>query len=73
MMHIIRTISYAVLIMAGILLGINGIFNFDLIASIFGFETVATRIMYAVVGVAGMIILATQYDEDHCVCPDCQT
>lgn len=73
MMHTMRMISYAVLIMGAILLGINGLFNFDLIASIFGAETVVTRIMYALVGVAGIVVLATQYDEEHCVCPDCNT
>lgn len=73
MMHAMRTISYAVLIMGAILLGINGLFNFDLIAYIFGSETVLTRIMYALVGVAGIVILATQYEEEPCICPDCQT
>ncbi len=35
--------------------GLIGIFNFDLVATIFGDMTMFTRIIYTLVGVAGLI------------------
>lgn len=35
--------------------GLIGIFNFDLVATIFGDMTMFTRIIYTLVGIAGLI------------------
>ena len=39
--------------------GLVGFFRFDLVAAIFGTMTVIVRIIYAVVGLAGVYIAAT--------------
>lgn len=38
--------------------GLVGLFNFDLVAMIFGHMTIATRIVYMVVGVSGIFVLS---------------
>ena len=70
MMHTMRNISYVIVIMGAVLLGINGLFNYDIISEIFGSGTVVTRIMYALVGISGVVLLATQNYEECCACPD---
>lgn len=69
-MHEMRTIMYGILIMGAILLGINGIFNYDVVAAIFGSETVITRVLYALVGISGVVLLATENYKECCSCPE---
>lgn len=70
MMHVVRTISYVIVMLAAILLGINAIFNYDVISAMFGDGTLVTRIMYALVGISGIVLLATQDYRECCACPD---
>ncbi len=37
--------------------GLVGIFNFDLVAFIFGYMTGITRLIYALVGISGLVYL----------------
>jgi uncharacterized protein len=39
--------------------GLVGLFNFDLVAALFGPSSGLTRVVYTLVGIAGVIVLAT--------------
>ena len=70
MMHMVRNVSYVIVIMAAVLLGINGLFDYNIVSAIFGEGTVITRIMYALAGLSGVVLLAAQEYQECCACPD---
>lgn len=51
-------ISLALMIVGGINWGLVGLFDFDLVARIFGDMTTASRIVYALVGLAALYGIA---------------
>ena len=59
-MNAIDWIALALMIVGGINWGLIGLFNIDLVASLFGQMTVVSRAVYALVGVAAIygIVLA---------------
>lgn len=62
-MNILRYTAYILTLIGALNWGLVGIFNFDLVAAIFGDMTVVTRILYAVVGVSAIITALTM---NHC-------
>jgi uncharacterized membrane protein YuzA (DUF378 family) len=68
-MDTIRMIAYFLVVLGAILWGVVGIFNYDLISSIFGNASIMSRIIFSLVGVAGVTLLAIPR-EDECYC-DC--
>jgi len=52
-------LALVLVIIGAINWGLVGFFRFDLVAAIFGTMTVIVRIIYAVVGLAGVYIAAT--------------
>lgn len=54
-MNIVLKSCLVFTILGAINWGLIGLFNFDLVASIFGPMTVVTRILYTVVGISGLI------------------
>ena len=48
-------IAWILLIIGGLNWGLIGFFRFDLVATIFGSMTMITRIIYALVGISGLI------------------
>ncbi len=61
-MHILRVITYILVIIGAINWGLIGFFNFDLVASIFGEMTLMTRIIYDLVGISALILLFINRD-----------
>ncbi len=61
-MKIIRIIAYILVIIGAINWGLIGFFNFDLVAAIFGEMSLLARIVYALVGVSGLLLLLTYRD-----------
>src|SRR4051812_38026457 len=53
-LSIIDWIAFALTIIGAINWGLVGALNFDLVAAIFGQMTAATRVVYILVGVAGL-------------------
>ena len=51
-------VAFILLIIGGLNWGLVGIFNFDLVATIFGDMSVLSRIVYAVVGISAIYVLA---------------
>ena len=68
-MHTIRTIAYYLVVLGAILWGVVGVFNYDLISSIFGNASFMSRLIFSIVGVAGVTLLAIPHTEE-CYC-DC--
>lgn len=58
-MKTINVITQILLIVGGLNWGLVGIFNFDLVAAIFGEMSVLSKIIYALVGLSAIYQLAT--------------
>ena len=70
-MHIVRTIAYALVITGAIVWGIVGFFNYNIVAALFGDATLMSRIVYALVGISGITLLATnEFEECYCNCSE---
>lgn len=52
-------ISMALLIVGGVNWGLVGLFNFDLVATLFGEMSLVSRIVYAVVGLSALYTIYT--------------
>jgi len=57
-LNAIDWIAIILLAIGGLNWGLVGIFNFDLVAAIFGDMSVLSRIVYAVVGICAIYVLA---------------
>ena len=68
-MHILRMIAYALVITGAIVWGLVGFFNYNIVAQIFGDASILSRIVYSLVGISGVILLATT-EREECYC-DC--
>ena len=71
-MHILRIISYALVITGAIVWGLVGFFNYNIVAAMFGDATLLSRIVYSLVGIAGIAMIATTGTEE-CYCEETDT
>lgn len=62
-MKIIDKIALVLIIIGAINWGLIGIFNFNLVAAIFGDMTVISRIIYGLVGVSGIWGIKLLFDD----------
>ena len=53
-MKFVNTIAFILIIIGAINWGLLGFFEFDLVAAIFGDMSTFSRIIYAIIGVAGL-------------------
>lgn len=63
-MKVIDTIALILIIIGAINWGLIGIFNFNLVDSIFGMMSVISRIIYALVGISGLWGIKLIFDRD---------
>ncbi len=63
-MKVIDTIALILIIIGAINWGLIGIFNFNLVDSIFGTMSVISRIIYALVGISGLWGIKLIFDRD---------
>lgn len=62
-MHTLRRIALALVIIGAINWGLIGLFQFDLVAAIFGGQNAGfSRIVYTLVGVSGLVSLGLLFD-----------
>ena len=66
-MEILQKIALVFTIIGAIVWGLIGVFDFNLVATIFGDGTLLSRIIYSLVGIAGLIniyllLLLMEYD-----------
>ena len=60
-MNIITSIAFLLVIVGALNWGLVGLFNFDLVAAIFGSMSVASRIVYVLVAISGVYLLAWRF------------
>ena len=60
-MHILKIITFVLVLIGAINWGLVGAFGIDLVALIFGDMTLLARIVYILVGVSAMIYAITAY------------
>ena len=54
-MNIVQKTALVLTVIGALNWGMIGLFNFDLVATIFGSMTIVTRTIYTLVGIAGLI------------------
>ena len=62
-MKVIDKIALVLIIIGAINWGLIAIFNFDLVAAIFGYMTVMARIVYGLVGISGLWGIKLLFDD----------
>ncbi len=71
-MNVIRRISYALVIAGAIIMGIAGIFNYNIVTAMFGDATVLSRVVYSLIGLGAVLMLAIP-EENECYCETLDT
>ena len=61
-MYMIKLIAYILVIVGALNWGLVGLFNFDLVAAIFGDMSIMARIVYSLVGISAIIYLLMSYN-----------
>lgn len=61
-MNFLKYTAYVLTLIGALNWGLIGIFNFDLVAAIFGDMTVMSRIIYSLVGVSAIITALTMHN-----------
>ena len=56
-MNIVRIISYVLVLVGALNWGLVGMFDFDLVSSIFGDMSILSRVIYSLVGVSAILLL----------------
>lgn len=54
-MNIVQKAALVLTVIGALNWGLIGLFNFDLVASIFGSMTIVSRTIYTLVGIAGLV------------------
>lgn len=63
-MKVIDTIALILIIIGAINWGLIGIFNFNLVDTLFGTMSVLSRIIYTLVGISGLLGIKLLFDKD---------
>lgn len=58
-MKTLHIVSLALVIVGALNWGLVGLFDFDLVAALFGQETAMTNLLYVLVGLAGLAVIFT--------------
>lgn len=65
-MPVIQRIALVLTIIGAINWGLIGFFEFDLVAFLFGGQTaILSRVVYSLVGIAGLINIGLLFSNDH--------
>lgn len=63
-MKVVDTIALVLIIIGAINWGLIGIFNFNLVDTLFGTMSVLSRIIYTLVGISGLWGIKLLFDKD---------
>ncbi len=63
-MEILQKIALVLTIIGAIVWGLIGLFDFNLVEMIFGDKTLLSKIVYIIVGIAGLINIGLLFDND---------
>ncbi len=59
-MDIVRLVTFVFVIIGALNWGLVGAFNFDLVAYLFGPNAIIAKAIYVLVGLSGLVLLATK-------------
>ena len=62
-MHTLQKICLALTIIGAIVWGLIGVFDFNLVATIFGDGSMLSRVIYSLVGIAGLINIYLLFED----------
>ena len=62
-MHTLQKICLGLTIIGAIVWGLIGVFDFNLVATIFGEGSLLSRIIYSLVGIAGLINIYLLFED----------
>ena len=62
-MHTLQKICLGLTIIGAIVWGLIGVFDFNLVATIFGDGSLLSRIIYSLVGIAGLINIYLLFED----------
>lgn len=62
-MQTLQKVCLILTIIGAINWGLVGLFDFNLVSTLFGVENVITRVIYVLVGIAGIINIALLFDD----------
>lgn len=62
-MHTLQKLALILTIIGALNWGLVGLFDFNLVSTLFGDENVVTRIIYALVGIAGIINIGLLFED----------
>jgi uncharacterized membrane protein YuzA (DUF378 family) len=66
MFNFLKYLSYALVLIGAVNWGLIGVFNFDLVAYIFGEMTYLSRLVYSLVGLSAIVSVITVYMSCPC-------
>lgn len=59
MFKYLKTLAYILVIVGALNWGLVGVFDFDLVAALFGDMSYLTRVVYSLVGLSGIVSIIT--------------
>ncbi len=62
-MQTLQKVCLVLTILGALNWGLIGLFDFNLVATLFGAENVMTRIVYVLVGIAGIVNISLLFDD----------
>ncbi len=57
MKYLLKWIAWVLVVIGGLNWGLYGLFDFDLVETIFGTMSVASRIVYTLVGISAIVLI----------------
>jgi hypothetical protein len=57
MKYLLKWIAWVLVVIGGLNWGLVGLFNFDLVAAIFGAGSMASAVVYTLVGVSAVVLI----------------
>lgn len=64
-MQLLKKIALFLIIVGAINWGLIGLFDFNLVETLFGIESILTKIVYILVGISGIISITILFDDFH--------
>ena len=62
-MQTLQKVSLGLIIIGAINWGLIGLFDFNLVETLFGVDNVITKVVYALVGIAGIIDISLLFED----------
>lgn len=64
-MQTLQKVALVLIIIGAINWGLIGLFDFNLVETLFGTENIITKVVYVLVGIAGIIDISLLFEDYH--------